>query len=264
MQDITDAVNHLFNHDNVGPFIAKRLIQRLVKSNPSPQYITNVAMAFNNTAGVRGDMKAVIKAILLDPEARNCSWIENPHQGKLREPMMRYFNIARQIDRDTPSGLDWNIGYSFYTKTGQAPLSSPSVFNFFLPDFTPNGPIGDEGLVAPEFQIHNSSTSIGYINMIDYVTSPEWSSIFETWGLGIEDSSLNFDELKYWAKEPEVLINQLDKLFTHGLLSNETRIIIRDAITPIQGTDTSIDYMYYRVKMALYLLLISPDYAIIK
>ncbi|HIP48507.1 MAG TPA: DUF1800 domain-containing protein [Lutibacter sp.] len=264
MQDIEMAVNHLFNHPNVGPFLAKRLIQRLIKSNPTPQYINHVASAFNNTAGVRGNMQAVIKAILLHNEARTCGWVNHPDQGKLKEPMMRYFNLARQIDRDTPSGLDWNVGYWFYISTGQAPLSAPSVFNFFLPDFKPNGEIADNGLVAPEFQIHNSSTSIGYVNIIDYFTSPEWIPIFETWDLELEDATLNFDSLQYWAKDPEVLINHLDKLFTSGLLSQETREIIRDAITPIQGSDPDIDYMYYRVKMALYLLFISPDYAIQK
>lgn len=189
MQDIEMAIDHLFNHPNVGPFIAKRLIQRLVKSNPTPQYIDAVASAFNNTAGVRGNMKAVIKAILLHSEARSCSWINHPNQGKLKEPMMRYFNLARQIDRERPSGLDWNVGYWFYINTGQAPLSAPSVFNFFLPDFKPNGEIAENGLIAPEFQIHNSSTSIGYVNIIDYFTSPQYIPIFETWDLELEDSA---------------------------------------------------------------------------
>jgi len=264
MQDVEMAVNHLFNHQNVGPFIAKRLIQSLVKSNPTPQYINHVASVFNNTAGVRGNMKAVIKAILLHNEARTCGWANHPNQGKLKEPMIRYFNLARQIDRETPSGFDWNVGFWFYISTGQAPLSAPSVFNFFLPNFKPNGEISDNGLVAPEFQIHNSSTSLGYVNIIDYFTSPEWIPVFETWDLELEDSRLDFESLKYWAKDPEVLINHLDKLFTNGLLSQETHVIIRDAITPIQGSDPDIDYMYYRVKMALYLLFISPDYAIQK
>ncbi len=265
MQDIKDAIHHLFMHPNVGPFLAKHLIQRLVKSNPSPQYISRVTAAFNNTNGERGNMKAVIKAILLDEEARSCNWINNPNQGKLLEPMLRYFNVARQIPIDNPSGLDWNIGYYFYKQTGQAPLGSPSVFNFFLPDFKPNGPISDAGLVAPEFQIHNSVTSIGYLNEVDLWTYPNWGyPILNTWDLGLEDATLDFTALKYYAKDPEVLINELDKLFTHGLLSDETRQIIKDAIDPISGNDPSIDYLFYRVKMAVYLLLISPDYAISK
>lgn len=264
MTDVENAVNHLFTHSNTGPFIAKRLIQRLVKSNPSAQYISRVVAAFNNTNGVRGDMKGVIKAILLDNEARSCSWINNPNQGKLREPMMRYFNVVRQIALDNPSGLDWNIGYNFHTQTGQAPLGAPSVFNYFLPDFSPNGSISDAGLVAPEFQIHNSVTSIGFLNEVDLWTYPQWYPIYDTWELGIEETTLDFEALKYYAKDSEVLINQLDKLFTHGLLSHETRQIIKDAIDPINGTEPDIDYMFYRVKLGLYLILISPDYAIIK
>lgn len=265
MEDIEETVDHLFNHPNVGPFLAKRLIQRLVKSNPSPQYIENVANAFNNTNGIRGDMKAVIKAILLDEEARSCSWINHPHQGKLKEPMIRYFNLARQVDIDNPFGQDWNTGYTFYQNTGQAPLAAPSVFNFFLPDYVPNGPISDAGLVAPEFQIHNSSTSLGYVNMVDLITYPEWYPIFENWDINWEDNArLDFEALKYWAKDPEVLLNRLDKLFTHGLLSDDTKNIIVAAITPIQGSDPNVDYMHYRVKMALYLLFVSPEYNILK
>lgn len=266
LKDIEDAVNHLFNHENAGPFFARRLIQQLVKSNPSPEYISRVAAAFNNTNGERGNMKAVIKAVLLDEEARNCSWVQHPHQGKLREPMLRYFNLTRQLDLNNPSGLDWNTGYAFYLQTGQAPLGSPSVFNFFLPDFQPNGSILDLGLFAPEFQIHNSASGIAYFNEVDLWTYPQYGyPVYNTWNLGIEqDATLDFTTLKYFARDSEVLINQLDKLFTHGLLTSETRQAIKQAVDPIEGTEPGIDYELYRVKMALYLLLISPDYAILK
>jgi hypothetical protein len=211
-------------------------------------------------------MKAVIKAVLLDEEARSCSWVQHPHQGKLREPMLRYFNVTRQLDIYNPSGLDWNTGYAFYLQTGQAPLGSPSVFNFFLPDFQPNGSILDMGLIAPEFQIHNSASGIAYFNEVDLWTYPQFGyPVYNTWNLGIDqDATLDFTTLKYFARDSEVLINQLDKLFTHGLLSNETRQVIRQAVDPIAGTEPGIDYELYRVKMALYLLLVSPDYAIFK
>ncbi len=264
MQDIEDAVTHLFNHPNVGPFLAKRLIQHLVKSNPSPEYVDAVASAFNNTNGVRGDMKAVIKAILLHPEARECNWIHQPYQGKMQSPLIRYLNLVRQIDLDNPDDTYWNIGFDFYSSTGMAPLFAPTVFNFYQPQFSPNGPVSDAGLVAPEFQIHNSVTSIGYINQIDTWTYPEWTPVLTTWNLGLENPRLDFTQLKYYARDPEVLINELDKLFTHGQLSTNTRQAIRDAIIPIQGDNENIDYEYYRVKMALYLILISPDYVILK
>lgn len=259
MQDIDDAINHLFNHHNTGPFISKRLIQQLVKSNPSPGYVSRVSAAFNNTKGVRGDMKAVIKAILLDDEARSCSWIENPTSGKLIEPMMRYFNVVRQIDLNNNNGLYWNGGNHFYKDTGQAPLSSPSVFNFFLPEYVPNSEFANANLVAPEFQIHNSATSINYINQVEVWTNTTWYDVLKTYGLELEGTKLSFEALKYYAKEGEVLVNQLDKLFTRGQLSDETRTIIVKAVDSIKVQRTDL-----KVKMALYLLMVSPDYVIIK
>ncbi len=264
MQDIDDGIDNLFNHPNTAPFVSRRLIQQMVKSNPSPAYIGRVSAAFNNTKGVRGDMKAVIKAILLDEEARSCSWIENPNQGKLIEPMIRYFNVARQIDLDNKNGINWNIGYDFLNATSQAPLASPHVFNFYLPDYVPNAEFTDANLVGPEFQIHNSASSLSYANMVDRWTYPEYYSMLNTWDLDHKDTPLDFEALKYYAKDAEVLANQLDKLFTRGQLSDETRLIIINAVNPIQGTNPNVDYMHNRVKMALYLILVSPDYTILK
>ena len=265
MQDIDDAINHLFNHKNTAPFIVKRLIQQLVKSNPSPGYVSRVGAAFNNTKGVRGDMKAVIKAILLDEEARSCSWIENPTSGKMIEPMMRYFNVVRQIDLNNNDGRFWNNAQHFYRDTGQAPLSAPSVFNFFLPEYVPNNAFANANLVAPEFQIHNSATSINYLNQVDSWTNPRWYDVLRTWGLELEDTPLDFEGLKYYAKDSEVLVNQLDKLFTRGQLSDETKQIIVDAVEGItRGWGDDVQYTDLRVKMALYLVMVSPDYVILK
>jgi uncharacterized protein (DUF1800 family) len=262
MQDVTDAINHLFNHPNTAPFISFRLIQRLVKSNPSPQYINDVANAFNNTAGVRGDMKAVIKTILLHPEARSCSWATNPNQGKLKEPMIRYFNLMRQITLDNPSGKNWNSGNDFQAYTYQAPLSALSIFNFYYPDFSPNGPIATAGLVAPEFQIHDSFTSIGYINTFDSYIYEQNPLFGNQASLGLADTTFDFTQLKYYAKDSEVLINYLDKLFTNGQLSNDSRAIIKTAIDSFTGTDDTT--LLTKSKIALWLILVSPDYTIIK
>lgn len=265
MQDIDAAIDHLFNHQNTAPFISKRLIQQLVKSNPSPAYVSRVSAAFNNTKGVRGDMKAVIKAILLDEEARSCSWIETPTSGKMIEPMMRYFNVVRQIDLDNDDGRYWNNGHHFFRDTGQAPLAAPSVFNFFLPEYVPNSEFANTNLVAPEFQIHDSATSINYLNQVDAWTNPRWYEVLRTWGLELEGTPLDFEGLKYYAKDSEVLVNQLDKLFTRGQLSDETKQIIVDAVEPIvNGWGEEVQYTDLRVKMALYLLMISPDYVILK
>lgn len=264
MQDIEDAIDNLFNHKNTGPFIALRLIQQLVKSNPSPAYISRVSGVFNNTNGVRGNMKAVIKAILLDEEARNCSWIDSPNNGKLIEPMIRYFNATRQLDLDNKNGVNWNIGDRFYKATGQSPLGSPSVFNFFLPEYVPNSEFTDANLKGPEFQIHTSATSLAYLNRVIYWTNINYSSMLNTWNLDLEDTPLNFEKLKYYAKDSEVLVNMLDKLFTRGQLSDETKRTIVKAIDPIKGTSPNVDFMRNRVAMGLYLILISPDYVILK
>lgn len=264
MKDIDDGIDNLFNHPNVGPFIALRLIQQLVKSNPTPAYISRVSAAFNSTNGVRGNMKAVIKAILLDPEARNCSWIENPSHGKLIEPMQRYFNVTRQIDLENSNGNYWNIGWPFFNATKQLPLGATHVFNFYPPDFVPNNEFADENLVGPELMLHNSATSLAYINEVDSWTWPEYVSVLTNWEEGLDGTPLNFNRLKYFAKDSEVLVNELDKLFTKGQLSNETRRIIIDAIDPMIQYQEYVDYLHYRVKLGLYLILISPDYAILR
>ena len=145
---------------NVGPFIGKQLIQRLVTSNPSPAYVARVARAFNNNgAGVRGDMKAVIRAVLLDPEARDAAKLADANWGKLREPVVRVANWARLFGASSPSGaLRINRLHDPIEGVGQGPLRSPSVFNFFRPDYSPAGDVRDAGLVAPEFQITHETT----------------------------------------------------------------------------------------------------------
>ncbi|MDO5981305.1 DUF1800 domain-containing protein [Flavivirga spongiicola] len=263
MKDIEDAVDNLFNHKNTGPFIALRLIQQLVKSNPSSAYISRISSVFNNYNGVRGDMKAVIKAILLDEEARSCSWVDDPSNGKLIAPMIRYFNVIRQIDLDNKNGLNWNLGRSFFRSTGQLPLGSPSVFNFYLPEYVPNSEFTNANLKGPEFEIHTSASSLAYLNEVNSWTNTN-RSILQTRNLGLKDTPLDFEKLKYYAQDGEVLVNMLDKLFTRGQLSDETKRIIVDAIEPIKGQNENTDYMHNRVRMGLFLILTSPDYVILK
>lgn len=259
LQDIRDAVHQLFLHPNVGPFIGKQLIQRLITSNPTPAYISRVSAVFaNNGQGVRGDMKAVIKAILLDPEARTCEALENSSFGRLREPMTRYTHFTKAIPMEQYYGRYWNVGYGFYQATNQIPLASRTVFNFFLPDYQPIGAISDNNLVGPEYQIHNSRTSVEYINRVnDWAV---WGYIMDDWEQENPHVTYNLDELRLLARDPEVLINRLDVLFTHGSLSEHTRNIIKEAITPLINND----YREDRVRLALYLILISPDYNVMK
>jgi uncharacterized protein (DUF1800 family) len=259
LKDINDAIHQLFLHPNVGPFIGKQLIQRLVTSNPTPGYISRVAAVFaDNGQGERGDMGAVIKAILMDPEARTCTALEEDRFGKLREPFTRYTHFTKAIEMEQYYGRYWNVAYGFYQATNQMPLASRTVFNFFLPDFQPIGPIADNNLVGPEFQIHNSRTSVEFINRVnDWAV---WGYVMDDWEAENPHVTYNIDELTPLARDPEVLINRLDVLFTHGMLSERTRQIIKDAITPL----VSDNYRYNRTRLALYLIMISPDYAIMK
>ena len=263
IEDIQMCINHLFTHDNTGPFVARRLIQSMIKSNPTPSYIARVANIFNDDGmGERGNMKAVIKAILLDEEARECNWINDISQGKLREPMQRYFHFCRAMDKTSPYDIYWNVGYGFFQNTGQAPLGSPTVFNFYLPDYQPTGPLSEQGLYAPEFQIHNSQTSIAFVNKVDNWI--DWGVLMNTWETIGTSVYLNKSELIPLAKDPQVLVNRLDILFTHGNLSPEVRIIIENALTEITYENLWDYYLEYRVNMALYLFMMSPDYAIQK
>ncbi|HEX2749321.1 MAG TPA: DUF1800 family protein, partial [Verrucomicrobiales bacterium] len=179
MLDVNAAVDNLFNHPNVGPFMGRLLIQRLVTSNPSPAYVGRVAAAFaNNGQGVRGDMKAFIKAILLDPEARDPAMMNDPNFGKLREPFLRCVNLARAFNAYTASG--WYYLDAFTLDHVQEPMKSPSVFNFYLPDYAPPGTLVEHGLVAPEFQIINATSATMAPNYF-------WNAItggLHRWGTG--------------------------------------------------------------------------------
>ena len=262
MQDIHDAIETVFNHPNVGPFIALRLIQHLVKSNPSPNYIERVASAFNdNGQGVRGDMKAVIKAILLDSEARDCEPMRSANNGKLREPILRYTQFARAMDTYSPSGYYWNTGDKFLYATGQHPLDAPSVFNFFQPTFQPNGPIGEAGLVAPEFQLLNSVTGLEYFDQVNQWTYDE--RIFKHRESDINRHVyLDIYNIMDGAKDPEVLINSLDLLLTHGQLSQDSREMLR---TVLENYEREGIFLWVdRTILALYFFMVSPDYTIFK
>jgi hypothetical protein len=164
------ALDGLFNHPNVGPFFGRQMIQRLVTSNPSPAYVERVARAFeNNGAGVRGDLKAVWAAILLDDEARSPAGLSSNTFGKLREPMLRLVNWSRSFGAVSAAG-SWKMNdlSDPSSSLGQSPLRSPSVFNFFRPGYVPPGTaLAPQGITAPEFQIVNETTIGGYLNYID-------------------------------------------------------------------------------------------------
>ncbi|MEL6804936.1 MAG: DUF1800 family protein, partial [Bacteroidota bacterium] len=233
MQDIAMAINHLTHHPNTGPFICHRLIQHLVKSNPSPAYIERISSVFaDNGQGVRGDLGAVVKAILLDPEARDCSWLEEMQNGKLREPIGRYTHILKAFRYSNETNRYYNDPFWFLGLQQQLPLWAPSVFNFYLPDFQPNGPIAEADLVAPEFQLHNTATSISYINILNFWTFGGFimdnGFVYESIGEELPEEELirpQIGDLLGW-ENTEVLLDELNLVLCHGRLSNSTRAIV--------------------------------------
>lgn len=262
VQDISSTLDHLFNHQNVGPFLARRLIQQFVKSNPTPAYIERVALKFNdNGQGERGDMLAVIKAVLLDEEARTCDWIQDSEQGKLLSPFQRYAYFARHIDKLGPENTYWNVGYDYFQSTEQIPFTARSVFNYYLPDYQPQGEIADADLYAPEFEIHNSRTSIGYLNNVLLWTN--WWAMLYAWDT-MDPVFVDIGAYEDLARDPEVLINELDRTYTHGQMTEELRANLRTTMAGMTLGNIGDDYLEYRARTALYLIMISPDYVILK
>ncbi len=248
------ALDTLFNHPNVGPFFGRQLIQRLVTSNPSPAYVRRVAAAFdNNGRGVRGDMKAVLRAVLLDPEARGDRSAADPAFGKLREPVLRLSAWARAFKATSANG-DYRIRDTSdpSTRLGQAPLRSPSVFNFFRPGYVPpNTAIAAAGLVAPEFQITGETSVAGYLNYMRSVISV---------GAGGDVRSSYADELPL-AADPQKLVERVELLLTGNQLSTSTRTAIRDAVAAIRadGSNAALN----RVRLAVFLVMASPEFLVI-
>jgi len=252
IQDIEAALDNLFEHPNVGPFISARLIQRLVTSNPSPGYIARISRVFDGTdSGVRGDMAAVIKAILLDPEAAATADAAQS-RGKLREPVLRYLALMRQLNATSSDGYYFNAGFFLQQLVSQHPLSSPSVFNFFLPSHTPAGEIAAAGLVAPEFQITTTTTVVGMTNLVDFAVNGDFVMDAQP---PFGEVTLDLSEFEALAADPVALMDRLDLLFTSGSLDPDTRAVIVDIIDDIQD-------LPFRARTAIYLMLISPDYAI--
>lgn len=248
------ALDALFAHPNVGPFIGRQLIQRLVTSNPAPAYVARVSAVFeNNGSGVRGDLAAVIRAVLLDADARNEAKIADPAWGKLREPMLRFVQWARSFGATSPTDL-WNIGNTSdpATRLGQSPMRSPSVFNFFRPGYVPpNTSIGSLALVAPELQITNESSTIGYVNAMQTAVSS---------GFG-EVKSVYPDQLPL-ATDAQTLVDQVSLLLAASQLSADTTSQIRSAVASMPAS-TETDRLR-RVQAAVLLVMASTEYLVQK
>ncbi len=253
-QDLESVIDNVFGHPNVAPFICRRLIQRMVTSNPSPAYLYRVSGVFNdNGDGVRGDLGAVVKAILLDPEAREMSTSDGA--GKVREPLLRLSNLMRGCYRE-PSSNPPTLGRFVFPDTtkqyGQSPLGAQTVFNFFEPDYSLSGPLMEAGLFAPEFQIVTELVAVDMANhLYDGIRSGFYVDSSHVQRLGV-----NLSKLEALVGNPDDLLNRLEKVLVGRRLASETRAHIKAAIAPYADdpTDTA--------KTVLQVLVASPEFAI--
>ncbi len=244
------ALDTLANHPNVGPFIGRQLIQRLVCSSPSPAYVSRVAAAFaDNGKGQRGDMKAVIRAVLLDPEAIVPT--AGAASGKLREPVLRFVQWGRTFGVASPTDL-WNVGDTSNpgSRLGQSPLRSPSVFNFFRPGYVPpDSALGANAVTAPEFQLCNETTVAGYLNFMQSVIQN-----------GIGELKPDYTAELPQANDAAALVARYNLLLAGGRLGADTLGTITSAVGSIAAsTDTG---RLNRVRAAILLVMAAPDYQI--
>ena len=263
--DLKLALDTLFNHPNAGPFFARQLIQRLVSSNPSAAYVGRVAAAFaNNGSGVRGDMQAVIRAVLLDPEALAASGT-TLRTGKLREPLLRLAGWMRAFDAKATSGR-YHIYYldDPLSGLGQNPLNPPSVFSFFRPAYTPpNSALAGAGLVAPELQITAEPSVTGYLNFMQ-------EAINSGVGDGREVKPDYTRELAL-ASDAGALLDRIDLLLLHGSMPARLRGQILAAVNGVSipaATASNAAQVATaqanRVKLAIFLSMASPAYLVQK
>lgn len=253
--DLKDAFDNIFYHPNVGPFICRQLIQRFVTSNPSRAALQRCAATFNNNGvGVRGDLAAVIRRILLDPEARDPTVTASATFGKQKEPVIRFASVLRALGARSTSGRN-AIHYldSPDEGLGQSPLLAPSVFNFYSPNFRPTGPVAAQGLVGPEFQITTETSVVGTINFFSKLADNGY------WGSGDTRLTLDYATLQAIALDPRALAAHLDMLFMGGSMSTALRDTLVRALGAMPATNTR-----NRVEAALMIMSASPDFVIQK
>ncbi len=262
----TDAVaalkvvlDTLFNHANTPVFFSKQMIQRLVTSNPSPEYVDRIARVFaNNGSGVRGDLGAVFRAILLDDEALAASGLTSQTFGKVREPFVRFVQWARTFNLKKPASGKYDLYDTSQQSNslGQMVFRSPSVFNFFRPGYVPAGTaIAANKLVAPEFQIVNEISNIGYANYMHNVVTNKSNPNLEP----------DYAAEMTIANDSTALVSRIDLLLTGGILSQANKDRIKQAVDSITLPATNdTDARFNRVAAAIILTMVSPQYLIQK
>ncbi len=247
------ALDTLFMHPNTPPFISRQLIQRFVTSNPSRNYVGRVAAVFaNDGRNIRGNLAAVVKAILLDVEARDMNLAGTSSFGKVREPVQRFLNWARAFSPGSTSGR-WTLGDMSdpATRLGQSPMRSPSVFNFFRPGYVPpNTPLSAVGLVAPELQLSTETSVAGYVNYMQ--------NAVQLRNLG--DVLVDYASIMPLTNNSLALVEELNVLLAGASLSSDTRILIKNALDTIPVPNDA--GRQNRLRAALVLVLAAPEYIV--
>ncbi|QBB70046.1 DUF1800 family protein [Pseudolysobacter antarcticus] len=296
--DLQFALDNIFNHPNVGPFISKQLIQRLVTSNPTPAYVGRVAAIFNNDGtGVRGNLKAVVQKILLDPEARVGQWQNPDTYGKLREPLLVFTHVWRAMgakhmcgnDQDQPNPGNPDIIYKYNNQpyryagyggawntqywVGQMPLNANTVFNFFKPGFIPGGEMAAAGLYGPEFQtttdttitdITGNSFQRGFGGDISDTCDPT-DDYGDVQINHAQDVALAGSSTGGTADPSDRLVDAYNIRFMGGQMSPFMRQTLISYLNTLSTANSgSDDFRVERIKRALGLILTSPEYIIQK
>ena len=267
--ELTEALDNIFNHPNVGPFVARRLIERLVTSNPSPGYVQRVAQTFNNNgSGVRGDLRAVVRAVLLDSEARYGPWQRPDTFGKLREPLLKITQLWRAMEARSTGGRVGSLRPwpPIEEQIGQAPLRSPTVFNFFKPDFEQPGEVEDRGLASPEFQILTDTMIVATPNFLFHEVFCNYTGSDACWASD-DPATLQMDEDRdaaLAASAPAALIDQYNALLMSGQMSPFMRNVLITRLQQMSVDDYGSELGRRRVQHALYLIMNSPEYSIQK
>lgn len=249
-QDLKMALDTIFNHPNVGPFFCRQLIQRLVTSNPSPGYVYRVASVFNdNGEGVRGDMQAVIRAILMDYDARGAVKTLQG-SGHVREPVLRVTNLLRAFHANSADGK-FQLGSP--TQLGEVPMHSPTVFNFFSPDYEAPGAIAQNGLDSPELEITTETTTISTANYLR-------NAIYGGLGPAADRVTLDLSkDISLASTDAGQLVDHLNSVLMASSMSSDMRNIIVDAVNNIPASNPT-----ERARTAIYLVINSPEFAVDK
>lgn len=270
--ELDAALDNIFHHPNVGPFMARHLIQRLVTSNPTPGYVQRVAAVFdNNGQGVRGDLRAVVRAVLVDSEARNGHTQSPQAFGKLREPITKLVRLWRVAPGRSVNGRVFQYSHP-EDEYGQRPLGSPSVFNFFKPDFAQPGEIRDSGLVSPEFQIHTDTQMVTAPNALGWRIFYFYQGTTYSVAQADEETLMDYSALKLLAADPAALVDHLNLTMMAGGMSAGMRNTLLQRLNssvqpdrlPGAANGAPFDLALHRVQQALYLIVTSPEFAVQK